>query len=218
MGKRILIVEDEVNISKLIEMNLHLSGYETSVVFDGLAAVEEIKKDRYDLVLLDVMLPGIDGFQVMEEVRGSGVPVIFLTAKVNVLDRVKGLKLGADDYMIKPFEGIELLARVESVLRRAGKIEPVMRFGHIEVQEDERCVRKNGKVIDLTLKEYELLCMFLRNKNIALSREQILDRVWDMDFAGGTRTVDVHVKELRKKLDLGDVIKTVYKIGYRWEG
>lgn len=218
MGQRILIVEDEVNISKLIEMNLHLGDYETETVHDGFAAVESLAAESFDLVLLDVMLPGIDGFEVMERIRDLNVPVIFLTAKANLSDRVKGLKIGADDYMVKPFEGVELLARVEAVLRRAGKLDDVLRFRDIEVLERERSVRKAGKWVDVTPKEYELLCMFLRNRNRALSREQILDRVWDMDFAGGTRTVDVHVKELRKKLDLGDTIKTVYKIGYRWEG
>ncbi|RJX39802.1 DNA-binding response regulator [Paenibacillus pinisoli] len=217
MKKRILIVEDEIHISNIIKMNLTLVGYETEQVYDGMDALERIKGDRFDLILLDVMIPRMDGFELMEKIRPMNIPVIFLTAKNAVFDKVNGLKLGADDYMVKPFEAIELLARMETVLRRYGKEESVLSFQNIEVYVDKREVTVSQEVVELTPKEYELLLVLLKNKNIALSREQFIEKVWGGDFYGETRTVDMHIKSLRKKLNLQDQIKTIYKIGYRLE-
>lgn len=217
MSKKILIVEDDVHISKIIKMNLNVVSYETMEVYDGEAALELVQQEKFDLILLDVMIPKLDGFALMERIRPYGIPVIFLTAKNSVYDKVEGLKLGADDYMIKPFEAIELLARIETVLRRYGKEEQVMAFQSLLVDLDKREVTKQGEVVELTPKEYDLLVILLKNKNIALSREQFIDKVWGGDYYGETRTVDMHIKSLRKKLELQDNIKTIYKLGYRLE-
>ncbi|QZY54112.1 response regulator transcription factor [Crassaminicella profunda] len=217
MKKKILIVEDDLAIAKLIEINLNIANYETKKVMDGLKALEIIDEENFDLIILDVMLPQADGFEVMEKIKHRNIPVIFLTAKKSVFDKVNGLKLGAEDYMVKPFEAIELLARIEVVLRRYGKNEKVLNFKDIKVYLEERIVKNDGNTVELSPKEYELLCLLIQNKNIALSREQILGRVWDMSYYGGTRTVDMHIKALRQKLDLGNHIKTIYKIGYRLE-
>ncbi|HEY4431296.1 MAG TPA: response regulator transcription factor [Paenibacillus sp.] len=217
MNKKILIVEDDIHISKIIKMNLNIVSYETTEVYDGLAALELLQREKFDLILLDVMIPKLDGFALMERIRPYHIPVIFLTAKNSVYDKVDGLRLGADDYMVKPFEAIELLARIETVLRRYGKEERVMGFQTLLVDQDKREVTKQGEVIELTPKEYDLLVVLLKNKNIALSREQFIDKVWGGDYYGETRTVDMHIKSLRKKLELHDHIKTIYKLGYRLE-
>ncbi|MFO1446450.1 response regulator transcription factor [Bacillus sp. Bva_UNVM-123] len=217
MNKRILIVEDDVNISKIIKMNLNLVNYDTVEVFDGLVALELINKEKFDLILLDVMIPGLDGFALMERIKSYDIPVIFLTAKNSVFDKVNGLKLGAEDYMVKPFEAIELLARIETVLRRFGKGEKLFQINNVKLFLHKRAVTLDGETIELTPKEYDLLLVLLKNKNIALSREQLLDRVWGDAYFGETRTVDMHIKSLRKKLNLHDHIKTIYKIGYRLE-
>lgn len=217
MKKKILIVEDDLHISQIIKMNLHLVDYETTEVYDGLAALEAVKQETFDLILLDVMIPQMDGFTLMEKIQPFGIPVIFLTAKNSVHDIVNGLKLGADDYMVKPFEGIELLARIETVLRRYGKEETVTVFQHIQVDLDKREVSIQDEPVELTPKEYDLLVMLLKNKNIALSREQFIENIWGSDYYGDTRTVDMHIKSVRKKLRLQDYIKTIYKIGYRLE-
>ena len=202
----ILIVEDERPISNLIRVNLAEGGYSCDVADDGMQAADMIEQNRYDLILLDIMLPKVNGYELMEYIAPTGTPVIFITAKNDVADRVKGLHLGADDYIIKPFEIVELLARVEAVLRRYNKIDT-----------QSRCVKKNGRQIDLTMKEYELLLLFIRNKNIALFRETIFERVWQSDYLGDTRTVDLHVQRLRKKLGWEKMIVAVYKVGYRLE-
>lgn len=217
MSKKILIVEDDVHISKIIKMNLNIVSYETMEVYDGEAALELVQREKFDLILLDVMIPKLDGFELMKRIKPYHIPVIFLTAKNSVYDKVDGLKLGADDYMVKPFEAIELLARIETVLRRYEKEEPVMAFQKLLVNLDKREVTKQGNVVELTPKEYDLLVVLMKNKNIALSREQFLDKVWGGDYYGETRTVDMHIKSLRKKLELQDHIKTIYKLGYRLE-
>ena len=163
------------------------------------------------------MLPKLDGFSIMENIRGIQIPVIFLTARNAIADRVKGLKMGADDYMVKPFESVELLARVEAVLRRYGKKKDILSFKNLEIFLNERVTKKDGKSADITLKEFELLKLLVQNKNIALSREKILEKVWGYDYIGETRTVDMHIQKLRKKLELWDEIETVYKYGYRLE-
>lgn len=215
---KILVVEDEVAIRDLICINLELVGYEVSTAEDGLEAKSFLEKNKVDLILLDVMIPGIDGFSLIEQIKKYNIPIIFVTAKESVLDRVKGLRLGAEDYIVKPFETVELLARIEVVLRRYNKSSNIIKFKNIEVDTNTRIVKVNNKEVYLTAKEYDLLILFLRNKNMALSREQILDKVWGFEYAGETRTVDIHVNRIREKLDLKDNIKTVFKIGYRLEG
>lgn len=214
---RILVVEDEDAIRDLIAINLEMVGYEVLTAEDGNVAKAMLEKEVVDLILLDVMIPGIDGFTLIGQINTQAIPVIFVTAREAVLDRVKGLRLGADDYIIKPFETIELIARVETALRRYQKHIPITSFKHIELYTEQRIVKSHGEEIYLTAKEYDLLVLFLQNKNRALSREQILERVWGYDYIGMTRTVDIHVQRIREKLGLKDYIKTVFKIGYRLE-
>ena len=214
---KILIVEDEKPINDLIEMNLSEAGYECVCAYDGITACDILETENFDLVLLDIMLPGADGYEVLEYVKPMEIPVIFLTAKGTTEDKVKGLKLGADDYLTKPFEIVELLARVESILRRAGKTQTEIVIEDITIDTRSRSVRRGNHEIQLTMKEYELLLLFVRNKNIALFRETLYERVWDCDYMGDSRTVDLHVQRLRKKLHWEDKIKAIYKVGYRLE-
>ena len=214
---KILIVEDEKPISKLIEMSLTSAGYACTCVYDGMAAADLLEEHRYDLVLLDIMLPGASGYELMDYIRPMDIPVIFLTAKTSVADRVKGLRLGADDYLGKPFEIIELLARVESVLRRYHKTEEVLEAGDLVIDVVSRVVKKNGEVVNLTKKEFDLLVMFVQNRNIALFRKKIYEHVWESEYTGDSRTVDLHVQRLRRKVGWEDKIKPVYKVGYRLE-
>lgn len=213
----ILVVEDELPISNLISMNLKENGYCCDVVNDGMQAADLIEENTYDLILLDIMLPHVNGYELMEYIRPLNIPVIFITAKNDVADRVKGLHLGADDYIVKPFEIVELLARVEAVLRRYNKGESKISIADVQINTQSRSVKKNGRQIDLTMKEYELLLLFIRNKNIALFRETIFERVWQSEYLGDTRTVDLHVQRLRKKLGWEKLIVAVYKVGYRLE-
>ena len=213
---QILVVEDEQSISNLIKINLTRAGYACDCAYDGLAAVDMLDKKPYDLVLLDIMLPGADGYEIMDYIAPLEIPVIFLTAKASVADRVKGLRMGADDYLTKPFEIIELLARVESVLRRYHKTEQVLTEGDLVVDTASRTVTKKGETISLTKKEFDLLLLFVRNKNIALYRETIYERIWGGEYMGDSRTVDLHVQRMRKKTGLEEEIKTVYKVGYRY--
>ncbi len=180
-------------------------------------AADKLEEEYYDLVLLDIMLPKVDGYELMEYIQPMGIPVIFLTAKSNVEDTVKGLEMGAEDYLTKPFEIVELLARVEVVLRRYDKNEQYLRVEEVEVDTRSRTVKKDKKVVRLTNKEYELLIMFIKNKNIALFRDVIYERIWEKDYTGESRTVDLHVQRLKRKLGWEEKIKTIYKIGYRLE-
>ena len=214
---KILIVEDDQTISKLIAASLSISGYESVPCFDGNEAVHLVRNEEFDLMLLDIMLPGLDGFQVVEKIRETGTPVIFLTAMGDVSDRVKGLKSGAEDYIVKPFEPLELLARIEIVLRRFNREQKNLSFRDITVNMEERSVRRGSEIIDLTPKEYDLLVLFLKHQNVALSRDKILMDVWECSANIETRTVDNHVQRLRKKLGLEDCLKTVFKVGYRLE-
>ena len=214
---KILIVEDDQTLSKLIAASLSISGYESVPCFDGNEAVHMVRNEEFDLILLDIMLPGLDGFQVMEKIRETGTPVIFLTAMGDVSDRVKGLKSGAEDYIVKPFEPLELLARIEIVLRRFNREQKNLSFRDITVNMEERSVRRGSEIIDLTPKEYDLLVLFLKHQNVALSRDKILMDVWECSANIETRTVDNHVQRLRKKLGLEDCLKTVFKVGYRLE-
>lgn len=215
--EKILIVEDDATISDLIKLNLKMVGYETRQAYDGTQALEIIEKEEFDLILLDVMLPKLDGFSIIGKIKHKDMPIIFLTAKASIVDKVQGLKMGADDYIVKPFESVELLARIEAVLRRYGKKRDILSFKDLEIYLEQMIVKKQGNTIDLTLKEFELLNLLIRNKGIALSREKILEKVWGYDYLGETRTVDMHIQKLRKKLDLEGEIKTVYKVGYRLE-
>lgn len=212
---KILVVEDDPSINALITLSLQKAGYHAEHTDDGLKASERIEKYHYDLILLDIMLPGLDGYQLLDYIKEFHTPVIFITAKSQVSDRVKGLKMGAEDYIVKPFDIAELLARVETVLRRYHKTERVLSFKDIVVDTDSHTVKKDGRVIELTLKEYEMLLYFIRNRGIALYRETIYEQVWDESYMGDTRTVDLHVQRIRKKLGLSDEIKSVYKVGYR---
>lgn len=213
----ILIVEDEKPISNLIRLSLKKAGYDCTCAFDGAEAADILEERRFDLILLDVMLPEIDGFSLMEYIRPMEIPVIFLTAKNAVNDRVKGLELGAEDYLVKPFEIIELLARVNVVLRRYNKTAAEIRVGGLVIDTQAMLVSRDGETISLTPKEYELLLLFARNPGIALYRETIYERVWKEDFPYGSKTVDLHVQRLRKKLGWEDILHAVPKVGYRLE-
>ena len=214
---RILIVEDDENIARTILASLSVAGYVGELCPDGEKAVQMILDGDYDLVLLDVMLPGLDGFSVMEQIRGREIPVIFLTAMQNVTDKVRGLKLGAEDYIVKPFEALELLARIEVVLRRSHKMQTVLKVGDLVLDEQGHMVTKNGKPVSLTPKEFDVLQFFMQHPNVAVTRERLLAAVWGYGFEGESRTVDIHIQQLRKKLDLHRQLVTVPKLGYRLE-
>ncbi|BCL80690.1 DNA-binding response regulator [Ktedonobacteria bacterium brp13] len=214
---KVLIAEDDTAINDLIRMNLHDTGFSCTCVFDGLAAADLLERDSFDLVLLDIMLPHVNGYEILEYIRPLGIPVIIITARSSVTDKVKGLNLGADDYIVKPFAIVELTARIEAILRRYNKDQRMLVIEDLEINTESRLVTKRGIPVELTLKEYELLLMLVRNKNIALFRETLFERIWDANFMGHTRTLDLHIQRLRRKLGWEDKIKTVYKIGYRLE-
>ncbi len=214
---RILVVEDEKAINNLIYINLKAEGYECTQAYDGGEAAELIQNKSYDLILLDIMLPVMDGFELMEYIRPTNTPVIFITARTGVGDRIRGLKLGADDYIIKPFQIGELIARVEAVLRRMGRGNTEYKVLDVVIDTESHIVKKAGKVIDMTAKEFDLLLELVQHKNVALYREKLYERVWNEPFMGDTRTLDSHIGRLRKKLDWDDHIKTVFRIGYRLE-
>ena len=221
----VLIVDDEQDMRNLIEMMLNNSKFETFTAACGTEAYDIIVREQIDLVLLDVMMPHEDGFAVCQSIRAmSNVPVIFLTARDANEDKVKGLTLGGDDYIVKPFTNDELVARMHAVLRRSGSNitdlqQKIIVFGSIKLDEISRKVSVEGKVIPLTLKEFELLHLFMKNPGNAYSREQLLERIWDIDYLGGTRTVDTHIKTLRLKLgkEAAGYIQTVWGVGYRFD-
>lgn len=214
---KVLIVDDEKPICDLIDLNLSSVGYRCVAVQDGLEAIRMVESQEFDLILLDIMLPGADGYEVIDYIRPLGIPVIFITAKYEVKDRVKGLKLGADDYLVKPFEVVELVARVEAVLRRYNKAEQRLTAGDVTVDLEERRVTKAGQVVELTNKEFGLLVLFIKNKNIALFRETLYEKVWEEAYYGDSRTLDLHVQRLRRKLGWEHNLVAVYKVGYRLE-
>lgn len=195
----ILIVEDEKSINDLIAMSLALVGHTSQQVYEGNEALESLNQNTYSLIIMDIMLPGLDGFTLMQYVS-KDTPVIFLTAMGNLSDKIKGLNLGADDYIVKPFETIELLARIDAVLRRTHRSLNTFSLDGTFINLESRVVTVNGSEIELTLREYELLEILIKNKNIALSREKLLKLAWEYDYFGETRTVDVHIQKLRKKL------------------
>ena len=213
----IMIIEDELAISELLAINLKLVGHTAFCCGDGNEAFEFVKNNKPDLILLDIMLPGKNGFELMKEIEPLDIPVIFLTAKENIDDKITGLKLGAEDYIVKPFATIEVLTRIDTVLKRCKKSGNIVKFDNLEVRLEERTVYLNGTQAELTIKEFDLLETLIRNKNIALSRDKLLELVWGFDYVGETRTVDVHIQKLRSKLELEDKIKTIFKVGYRLE-
>ncbi len=215
--QKILIVEDEEPISNLIKINLQDEGYECTCAYTGKEGADYIEKEVFDLVLLDIMLPEISGYELLEYIKLVEMPVIFLTAKGTVEDKIKGLRSGADDYIVKPFQIGELIARVEAVLRRYGKINKKLVFADVELDLVSRVVLKDGKQIDLTIKEFDLLAELIQNKNVALYRDRLYEKVWGEEFLGDTRTLDSHILRLRRKLNWENRIKTVFRVGYRLE-
>lgn len=216
---KILIAEDEAAIANLVRTVLTDAGYRCIWAPNGNQAADLLEQESFDLALLDIMLPGADGYELLDYCKALEVPVIFLTARGEVEDRVRGLRRGAEDYLTKPFALPELLARVETVLRRCGKAEQVLRLEpDIEIDPAARVVRRDGQPVALTAKEFDLLVLFVQNKNVALCRDRIFERVWNEEYLGDSRTVDLHVQRMRKKLGLEDRLTAVYKIGYRLEG
>ena len=215
---KILIVEDEIAISDLIKIGLEGQGYNCEVANDGEIAADLIEQKQFDLILLDVMLPKVDGYELLEYIKQTvKTPVIFLTSKSQDKDKVKGLKEGADDYITKPFELEELIARVQAVLRRYNKLEDTIKIDNITINVVARMVKNNDTRVDLTPKEFDLLMLLVQNRNTALYREVIFEKVWGEELEFETRTLDLHIQRLRKKLEWKDRIKTVYRIGYMLE-
>lgn len=214
---KILIVEDDPHISRLVQASLQLAGHDAYRCMRGDEAMERLSHEEYDLILLDVMLPGMDGFEIIGHIRTKEIPVIFLTAKQEVSDKVKGLRLGAEDYIVKPFEAMELLARVEVVLRRTNRGRNVLQYRDIVVNIDEHTVKKGGELVALTPKEFDVLVFFLQNPDLLLTRERLLEAVWGYGFAGESRTVDIHVQQMRRKMGLQKHLITIPKMGYRLE-
>ncbi|MDO4530690.1 MAG: response regulator transcription factor [Bacillota bacterium] len=225
MGKqKILIVDDDLHIAELISLYMMKDGYDTEEVHDGREAIKAAERFQPDLILLDLMLPGMDGYQVCTEIRkNSHVPIIMLTAKGETFDKVLGLELGADDYIVKPFDPKELVARVKAVLRRyeckhEEEDKNVLRFDELEINLSNYSVSYQGKTLDFPPKEFELLSFLAQHPNRVFTREQLLDRIWGYEYVGDTRTVDVHVKRIREKLNSEDEwgIRTVWSVGYKF--
>ena len=225
MNKRILIVEDEKNIVDILSFNLSKEGYETLEAYDGEAGLQLALEQNPDLILLDLMLPKMNGFDVCRSLRreNRSTPVIMLTAREEETDKVLGLELGADDYITKPFDIREVLLRIQSVLRRGGAASPqtgpsdVLSLGDLTLTRSKHEVQKGGVRIELTPKEFELLEILMRNRNITLFRERIYEEIWGTEYSVESRTLDLHIQRLRKKLNLGAELKTVFKAGYRLE-
>ncbi len=214
--RRILIAEDDPAINKMLCMNLGLMGYDTVPKFDGQQVLDDLAGGgSADLALVDVMMPRVDGFQLLEPLKEHGIPVIFLTARGDLEAKLRGLTGGAEDYIVKPFEMMELLVRMEKVLERHGKVESSFLIGDVAIDAQRRTVAKGGINLNLTPMEFDLLLLLVRKKNVALSRDGLLNEVWGIRYEGGTRTVDVHIAQLRKKTGLP--IVSVPKIGYRLE-
>ncbi len=213
----ILIIEDDINIAKMIKAALAMVDYNSFCCNDGKSGVDEAMKGGYDLALIDVMLPEMDGWQVMEKIKGTGIPAIFLTALQDVADKVKGLRLGAEDYIVKPFEPLELLARIDVVLRRENKTSSRLSYCDIEIDINKHIITSQGKPIYLTPKEFDVIVYFIQHLDIAVSRESLLSNIWGFEFEGESRTVDIHVQQVRRKLGLKDKLITIPKLGYRLE-
>ncbi len=214
---QILIAEDDPAIAKLLKITLEKAGYGCVWAEDGLSAADLLDTRAFDLILLDVMLPGEDGFRLMEYIRPLGIPVIFLTAKTGIPDRIKGLRLGAEDYVTKPFDIYELLARIEVVCRRYHKTQTILTYGELFVDTEAMLVKKAQIPVALTRTEFDLLLLFLRNVGFALPRESIYSRIWGGELPPGSKAVDFHIQNLRKKLGLEACLKAVPSVGYRLE-
>lgn len=219
MNASILVIEDEIPINELICIHLETAGYEAVPFYDGGEVSKHLAghTHSYDLAILDVMLPGKDGFALLPELRAREIPVIFLTARGDLHSKIRGLKDGAEDYLVKPFEMLELLVRVEKVLDRRSTGEECLRVRDVEIFPAERIVRKSGVEVPFKPMEFDCLLLLVKYKNIAISRDQLLQTLWGVDFEGETRTIDVHIARIRKKLDFQEVIRTVPRIGYRLE-
>ena len=220
----ILIVEDEKPISDLIRLNLMKAGYSCTCAFDGMEAADILEERNFDLIILDVMLPKLNGFELMEYIKPLGIPVIFLTAKATLDDRLRGLTSGAEDYMVKPFEPKELLARVKAVLRRSDTKESYAEkeivFPNLTINLSNYELKINGNIVEVPPKELELLYFLASNPNRVFTREQLLEEVWGFDYFGDSRTVDVHIIRLREKLEGVEAnwqLKTVWGVGYKFE-
>lgn len=226
--KKILIVDDEDHIRELLKFNLEKNGYIVYMANDGLNGLKLAREKQVDLILLDLMLPGMDGFEVCKEIRRdniiSNVPIIMLTAKSEEIDKILGLELGADDYITKPFSIRELSARIKALLRRSNvKYDnEILRFGNVTLNLQTREVLKHGKKLDFTLKEFEVLKLLIQNKGKILTREILLDKIWGYEYIGETRTVDVHIRHIRKKIEEDDkkpiYIQTIRGVGYKFIG
>lgn len=213
----ILIVEDEPPIADLIELTLTGAGYSCVQAHDGETAADLIAEHDYELAILDIMLPKVDGYELLSYLRSVDTPVIFVTAKTSLNDRVRGLRLGADDYLTKPFEPLELVARVESVLRRTGRANVVLQAFGVSLDPAARTVEQNGKPVHLSPREFELLELLIRNRGLTLYREVLYERLWGDDEAFDTRPLDLCITRLRKKLGWKQEICTVFRVGYRLE-
>lgn len=213
----ILIVDDEKAISDLLRITLTNAGYKCTCAYTGSEAADLIERQSFDLILLDIMLPEIDGFELMEYIQEIGTPTVFLTAKISLKDKIKGLRLGAEDYIVKPFEVLEVLARVEGILRRHGNLQNTIYVDDVEINTVAMQVLQNGKEVRLTPKEYELLLLLAKNPGIVLYKETIYERVWGGEYPEKTRTVELHIQRLKKKLGWCEQIKSVYTVGYRLE-
>lgn len=212
---KILIVEDDENTAKYIQTCLNMGNYQSHICSDGFTAVKILTEQSFDLILLDIMLPGMDGFELQERIKDKEIPIIFLTAMQDVSDKVRGLKAGAEDYIVKPFEVMELLARIEVVLRRCHRVNSQLVYQNIEIDTEKHTVMLNGQFIPLSPKEFEVLCYFVKYQDIVISRERLLADLWDINYQGETRTVDTHVQQVRRKLELKDKLLTVPKYGYK---
>ena len=211
---RILIVEDEIAIADMIEMHLTGAGYDCVCASDGEIAANLIEEENFDLVLLDIMLPKIDGYELMAYLEPMNIPVIFLTAKDTVKDKIKGIRMGADDYIAKPFDLGELQARVEMVLRRFGKGTNILQFQNLQIDLGKHQVKKDSELINLTPKEFRLLVVLVQNKNTVIQKEDLYEKVWETEYTGNSRTVELHVQRIRNKTGLKEEIRTLPKIGF----
>jgi len=218
LKNRILIVEDDRAISDAVALNMQFVGYDYMVFDDGEKAASCLATDHaFDLAILDIMLPGINGFELFSYTKKYNIPVIYMTAKTDAASEIKGLRDGAEDYIVKPFDMLALMVRIEKVLKRTGRLNTVYRVRDVEVNSETRIVTKDGEMVELQPLEFDVLLMLLKNKNLTVSREQLLSEVWGYDYIGETRVVDVKISSLRKKLDLGNEIKAIPKLGYRLE-
>ena len=218
MKNRILIVEDDPGIAGAVALNMQFVGYDYALFDDGRAAAESLAGDHaYDLALLDIMLPGMDGFELFGYMEKYGIPVIYMTAKTDSASEIRGLRDGAEDYIVKPFDMVTLMVRIEKVLRRTGRLNTVYRVRDVEVNSETRSVTKAGEPVYLQPMEFDVLLMLLRYKNMTVTREQLMTEVWGYEYVGETRVLDIKIFALRKKLGLGDAIRTLPKLGYRLE-